>query len=40
MVPFVYPTEIFPVSVRAFGNKFGVAGYANLLYFLPKYHLD
>jgi hypothetical protein len=27
MVPFIYPTEIFPVSVRAFGNGFGVAGY-------------
>lgn len=29
MVPFMYPTEIFPVSVRAFGNGFGVAGYVS-----------
>ncbi|OQD75725.1 hypothetical protein PENDEC_c006G04528 [Penicillium decumbens] len=28
MVPFVYPTEIFPVAHRAFGNGFGVAGWS------------
>ena len=28
MVPFIYPTEIFPTWLRAKGNAFGVAGWA------------
>ena len=28
MIPFVYPTEIFPTWLRAKGNAFGVAGWA------------
>ena len=28
MIPFVYPTEIFPPCLRAKGNAFGVAGWA------------
>lgn len=28
MIPFIYPTEIFPTWVRAKGNAFGVAGWA------------
>lgn len=28
MVPFIYPTEIFPTWMRAKGNAFGVAGWA------------
>lgn len=28
MMPFIYPTEIFPTWVRAKGNAFGVAGWA------------
>jgi hypothetical protein len=26
MIPFIYPTEIFPTWLRAKGNAFGVAG--------------
>ncbi|KAF2272053.1 putative MFS sugar transporter [Westerdykella ornata] len=28
MIPFIYPTEIFPTWLRAKGNAFGVAGWA------------
>jgi len=28
MIPFIYPTEIFPTWMRAKGNAFGVAGWA------------
>ncbi|KAI7203923.1 general substrate transporter [Hortaea werneckii] len=28
MIPFIYPTEIFPTFLRAKGNAFGVAGWA------------
>ncbi|KAH0434453.1 general substrate transporter, partial [Aureobasidium melanogenum] len=28
LIPFIYPTEIFPTWVRAKGNAFGVAGWA------------
>lgn len=28
MIPFIYPTEIFPTWLRAKGNSFGVAGWA------------
>ncbi|KAF4547429.1 Sugar (and other) transporter-like protein 27 [Elsinoe fawcettii] len=28
MIPFIYPTEIFPTWIRAKGNAFGVAGWA------------
>lgn len=28
MVPFIYPTEVFPTWLRAKGNAFGVAGWA------------
>ncbi|BFZ64125.1 hypothetical protein YB2330_005264 [Saitoella coloradoensis] len=28
MIPFIYPTEIFPTHLRAKGNAFGVAGWA------------
>lgn len=28
MIPFVYPTEVFPTWLRAKGNAFGVAGWA------------
>jgi MFS family permease len=28
LIPFIYPTEIFPTWLRAKGNAFGVAGWA------------
>lgn len=28
MIPFIYPTEIFPTWLRAKGNAFGAAGWA------------
>lgn len=28
MIPFIYPTEVFPTWLRAKGNAFGVAGWA------------
>jgi hypothetical protein len=28
MIPFIYPTEIFPTWLRAKGNAFSVAGWA------------
>jgi hypothetical protein len=28
MIAFIYPTEIWPQEIRAFGNSYGVFGWA------------